>query len=192
MKIRFIFLVSMVFLVFILSAAWGQDLQSRLESSRKVVKKFAAELTYHLDQALDDGGPSKAITVCAEIAPDIAFNFSKETGWDVSRTSLKFRNPANAPDEWETRVLKDFDKRKAAGEPVSKLEYHEVVGFGEKKQFRYMKAIPTKPVCLACHGKQISEDTEKMLDAYYPEDNARGFEVGNIRGAFTIVQPMQD
>ena len=27
------------------------------------------------------------------------------------------------------------------------------------------------------------------LDALYPEDQARGFEVGNIRGAFSIVQP---
>jgi hypothetical protein len=29
----------------------------------------------------------------------------------------------------------------------------------------------------------------KTLAEFYPDDKARGFKVGDIRGAFTIVQP---
>jgi hypothetical protein len=56
---------------------------------------------------------------------------------------------------------------------------------------RYMKAIPTaaKP-CLACHGAKISPEVAAKLDDIYPEDKARGYGAGDIRGAFTIRQPM--
>ncbi|MBL6933600.1 MAG: DUF3365 domain-containing protein, partial [Rhodospirillales bacterium] len=54
-----------------------------------------------------------------------------------------------------------------------------------------MKAIPTdeKP-CLACHGGNISEEVAAKLDDLYPQDKARGYNAGDIRGAFTIRQPM--
>jgi len=34
------------------------------------------------------------------------------------------------------------------------------------------------------------EPVKAKLDTYYPADQARGFKVGDIRGAFTISQPM--
>ena len=52
-----------------------------------------------------------------------------------------------------------------------------------------MKAIGTQPVCTLCHGASIAPEGTAALDALYPEDRAREFEVGDIRGAFSIVQP---
>ncbi len=54
-----------------------------------------------------------------------------------------------------------------------------------------MKAIPTaeKP-CLACHGGKIQIKVTETLDKLYPQDQARGYKAGDIRGAFTITQPM--
>jgi hypothetical protein len=43
---------------------------------------------------------------------------------------------------------------------------------------------------MACHGKEISGSVIDTLDALYPEDEARGFGLGDIRGAFTVKQPM--
>ena len=80
--------------------------------------------------------------------------------------------------------------RKAAGEPVKKLEFGKIVTIDGKKQFRYMKAIPTGKVCLKCHGAKIDPDVEAALKQNYPRDKARGFKEGDIRGAFTIIQPM--
>ncbi|MBC8270351.1 MAG: DUF3365 domain-containing protein, partial [Rhodospirillaceae bacterium] len=165
--------------------------EARIMASRAVIKDFFGSLKGELVDALTNGGPVNAIGVCNTQAPAIADAHSKAKGWGIARTSLKLRNQANAPDEWETPVLNDFEARKAKGEDTSKMEFAEVVETGGKKEFRYMKAIPTdeKP-CLACHGGNISEEVAAKLDDLYPQDKARGYNAGDIRGAFTIRQPM--
>ena len=67
----------------------------------------------------------------------------------VARTSLKYRNPDNATDAWERKVLEQFEARKANGEDPKQITHTEVVEDGGKKTFRFMKAIPTGPVCRA-------------------------------------------
>lgn len=83
-------------------------------------------------------------------------------------------------------MLKKFDERRVAGEDPAKIEYSEVVTAGGKKTFRYMKAIPTQELCLACHGETIDKATSAKLAKLYPKDKARGFKVGDLRGAFTM------
>jgi hypothetical protein len=61
-----------------------------------------------------------------------------------------------------------------------------------RKVFRYMKAIPTDEICLNCHGGDtVKPEVAAKLAEFYPDDQARGFSVGDIRGAFTIVQPVE-
>lgn len=162
----------------------------RIQASRAAIQQFAGMLKGELQAAMKAGGPTQAISVCQERAPEIAASISKEKGWDVGRTSLKLRNPANRPDAWELAVLEKFEQRKAAGEPVKTIDYSEVVEVNGQKQFRYMKAIPTQAPCLNCHGTDLKPAVVEKLDAFYPQDKARGFSEGDIRGAFTITQPM--
>ncbi len=166
------------------------DTGKRLAQSRAVVKEFAGSLRAALKGALEEGGPPEGLTVCSQTAPSIAASHAERTGWEVGRTSLRTRNPKNAPDAWERRVMKDFDARKKAGEDPAKLEYSEVVGSGERRDFRYMKAIPTGKPCLACHGKDLAPEVEARIQSLYPDDQATGFAIGDLRGAFTITQPM--
>jgi len=139
---------------------------------------------------MQEGGPINAISVCNLSAPAIANTYSVSRGWDVGRTSLKVRNPANAPDAWERSVLESFEERKTAGEDPAKMEYHEVVRQDGVKQLRYMKAIPTAQLCLACHGESVDSITRTRLEKLYPEDQALGYKAGDIRGAFSISQPL--
>ena len=172
------------------ATACSADLEQQATDSRAVVKQFAEELKGELVAAMQSGGPIAAVGVCNSRAPQIAAQASERTGWRVGRTSLKIRNPANAPDAWERSVLEDFEKRKAAGEDPQTLEYYSVVEQDGGQQFRYMKAIPTGELCLACHGSSLQPKLAEKLDALYPQDKARGFKAGDIRGAFTIIQPM--
>jgi hypothetical protein len=109
---------------------------------------------------------------------------------NVKRTSLNVRNPQNAPDEWERAMLQQVEARRAAGEPLDTLEVYEVVGTGEAKTFRYLKAIPTEKVCIACHGEALAPVLETKLKALYPNDAARGFKEGDLRGAFSVSRPL--
>ncbi|GAB4346031.1 MAG: DUF3365 domain-containing protein [Gammaproteobacteria bacterium] len=172
------------------TSAVSGEIESRSQASRAVVKSFFGSLKGELVGAMKAGGPAHAIQVCNKKAPGIAQRISDEKGWRVARTSLKLRNPANAPDAWERRVLMQFDERKRAGEDPAKMEYAEIVDRNGEKVFRYMKAIPTAEVCTKCHGEKVAPGVEEKLAELYPTDKARGYHVGDIRGAFTITQPL--
>ena len=169
----------------------ADDFTPRVNASRAAIKGFFGELGGQLKGALKKGGPLEAIKACNTKAMGITSAHSKKNGWLIGRTSLKPRNAANTPDRWEASVLKQFDARKAAGEDPKKMEHYEVVTQNGKQLFRYMKAIPTaeKP-CLVCHGSNIKPPIAAALDKLYPQDKARGYKAGDIRGAFTITQPM--
>jgi hypothetical protein len=53
-----------------------------------------------------------------------------------------------------------------------------------------MKAIPTAAVCLVCHGETVEGALGEKIKALYPQDRATGYRLGDIRGAFTITQPL--
>lgn len=162
-----------------------------VQAGRAAAKKFGATLLDALKQAMANGGPVNAITVCHDKAAGIATEVSKNEGMTIRRTSLRPRSSANAPDAWEQSVLREFEVRKAQGEPADKLEFSAVVADANGgKTFRYMKAIPTGAVCLACHGEHISPEVEAKLKELYPNDTARGYKEGDLRGAFTIARPL--
>ena len=156
----------------------------RVGEARQIVKAFGKALVTELKQALQEGGPEQAIQVCNIRAPEITDLLSKKNEWDIGRTSLKTRNQNNNPDEWEQTVLQQFEQHKQQGEEIKTLENYEETSDG----FRYMKAIPTKGLCLTCHGSEIPEPVESLLSEFYPEDKATGFKIGDIRGAFTMMK----
>jgi hypothetical protein len=161
----------------------------RTDEARMIVKEFAGALQGELKAAMKSGGPVQAVDVCHSRAPAIAAELASEHGWQVGRTSLKRRNPGNEPDAWETAVMEKFEMRKAAGEPASQLEFTESLVVDGKEQFRYMKAIPTQAICLTCHGgDNVAPEVAAAIERYYPDDRARGFSEGDLRGAFTLVK----
>jgi len=163
----------------------------RAAESRKVTKSIAEQLKRELVQAIEAGGPESAIPVCHSAAPAITEEMAAEKGWSVGRTALKLRNPANAPDPWERAVLLKFQDKIKQGADIGELEVYETTTQDGKPVFRYMKAIPTQKPCLTCHGPNVSDSLRKTIAEFYPEDQAIGFSHGELRGAFTIVQPLQ-
>jgi hypothetical protein len=168
----------------------AQDLDAQLQASRAAIQQFAQSLQGELRAALDAGGPPQAIEICHTRAPEIARQVSRERGVEISRTSLKIRNPDNAPDAWEREVLEQFDARRAAGENPAHIEAQAIYVRGDQKEYRFMKAIPTAELCLNCHGARIQPEVEAALKRLYPRDAARGYQAGDLRGAFVVRQPM--
>ncbi|MEJ2124559.1 MAG: DUF3365 domain-containing protein, partial [Alphaproteobacteria bacterium] len=87
-------------------------------------------------------------------------------------------------------VLKEFEARKAAGEDPKEIAKAVVVEEGGQKYFRMMKAIPTREVCLKCHGENLKQPIKDALDKNYPKDLGRGFKEGDLRGAFSLKKPL--
>lgn len=185
-------LLSLVPAVFVAAAAAAQNSGGNIEEARALVKAYAENLKKELKSALESEGAAQAIEVCHLKAPDIATEMSQQSGWTVRRTSLKVRILEDAPDKWEYKILKDFEQREEAGEDPGKMEYAEVTEKEGKRYFRYMKAIPTRQICLKCHGEEIRPEVKKQLDSLYPYDQAVGFSVGDIRGAFSLAKPLEE
>ena len=155
------------------------------KEARQLVAQFAGQLKPQLKQALQSGGAAHAVDVCAETAPAIAQNLSVESGWIIRRASDKNRNPNAQADAWEQARIEAFKAAVLAGKTQG-LEYSEQTAEG----FRYAKAQLTEGLCLTCHGKQLADSTKTALKAFYPEDRAKGYELGEVRGIFSLTKPV--
>ena len=166
------------------------DKKAEVESAKKITKAFGGALKAELQKAMKAGGPINALTVCNEKAMPITAQIAKEKNAQLSRVSLKNRNPANIPNEWQTKVLNDFDKRASAGEDIAKMGFSEIVDNNGKKQLHFMKALPTGKVCLACHGADIAGNVKEKLAVLYPQDKATGYALGQVRGAVVVIKDL--
>lgn len=163
------------------------DLEPYAVKARAAVKAMGGALQTKLKEALAADGPIAAVQVCKTVAPEIAQEQSKAAGMTIRRTALKVRNPDNAPDALERKVLEDFTARLAAGADANTLEHVEEVAADGKTTVRYFKAIPTAAApCLVCHGSAVSGELKETIDKLYPSDQATGFKEGDLRGAFSV------
>jgi hypothetical protein len=169
------------------------DIARQIERARETTLILAERLRGELTAAIKSDGAASAIGLCQTISPDLTTIASDEYGFDALRTALKLRNPENAPDAWERRVLELFQAKVASGADPTKLEHHEVVTTAEgEKLFRYMRPIMTTEMCLHCHGSDIKPDVRSEITRYYPDDKAVGFKVGDLRGAFSLAQLIEE
>ncbi|MGY6276830.1 Tll0287-like domain-containing protein [Methylomonas sp. MgM2] len=168
--------------------------QAYLQESRQIAKAFTRSLGSTLKAQLESGDAVSAIGVCKYVAPALAADYSNES-LTVARVSLKNRNPVlGKPDLWETQVLQRFDREHTEAKPANTMEISEMTEEADGRWFRYMKAIPTQPMCLQCHGQtgDISPEVKTLLAEEYPDDRATGYRVGDIRGAVSIKHKLAD
>ena len=165
-------------------SAGAQD-DERLTLSRDAAAQLGQELGATLLAALGTDGPIEAIGICSVEASPIAARLSEQAGASVGRTALRIRNPDNAPDAGARDVLAAFERDLAAGATAAP-EHFETRPDGSA---RYMSAIVTQPLCVTCHGSDIAPEVAAAITERYPEDQARGFAVGELRGAFLVTWP---
>ena len=68
----------------------------QVEEMRAAANTLTARLGSKLKAEMAANGPESAIGVCKSIAPQIAADLSKQTGWKVGRAGTRVRNPGSA------------------------------------------------------------------------------------------------
>jgi len=164
--------------------------EAEVTAAKTAIKAFAGALQTELKSAMKAGGPVAAIGVCNTRAMPITETVAAEHGMHLSRVSMKNRNPANAPNDWQAAVLADFEKKRLAGGDITRLGWSETVSVNGEQEFRFMKAIPTAAICLRCHGTEMAPEVSRILADLYPEDLATGYSEGDIRGAFVVTRKL--
>ncbi len=102
----------------------------------------------------------------------------------IRRSTLKPRNPANAPDPFEQQMLEFFQSKWEQGESLVSLIQKDSAEY-----IHYFKPIILQPLCMGCHGepeRDISLSTLKKIQEKYPADKATGYKTGDLRGIWHI------
>ena len=164
------------------------SVQEKIKEARLHAKALGGALKSRLQQAVQSGGLEAGVNECQVEAAPIAQALS-QNGWEVGRTALKVRNPNNAADRWEREQLAWFSQllTKAKQDNLTPKRPIETYQYdSESGEFRYMMAIEQGQVCMACHGANVAPSVKHAILEHYPNDQATGFEFGDLRGAFTI------
>ncbi len=149
------------------------------DAGAAAVSPFKKSLKAALVSGLEQG-PVNAIAVCQLEAPKLA-DAASSGGVRVGRTSQKLRNPANAPKPWMKPLLDRYEIDPESREPIAVLVDEDTVG--------YIEPIFIQPLCVACHGETLEPELAAKLDELYPNDQARGYAAGDLRGVFWVELP---
>ena len=155
---------------------------------RTDAKNFMDSLKSILVAEIQKNGIAAAVSVCSDTAQLLTVNYGLSKGIYIKRVSLKNRNPRNAPDGFESKVLNYFRELSSVGKLNETTEFIEVVNSDGVTSVRYMKPIIVQAPCLSCHGtnEQISPEVKSIIQNKYPEDKATGYQIDDLRGAVSI------
>lgn len=134
-------------------------------------------------------GFAGGIGFCSVNAQPLTAAFAT-TGTVVKRTSVKLRNPANAPDSIEAAVFALFSQHKDSG-----LQVKPVLKSTDDGSNHYFKPIIMQAMCLHCHGekgKNIAQATWDSIQKKYPADAAFNYKEGDLRGLWHITFTKKD
>jgi hypothetical protein len=111
-----------------------------------------------------------------------AMQLSEENGWQVKQIASKYRNPAHAPDDLQSKLA------------LARFEQNpELMGFWDREIVndqagtRYYRRINVEASCLACHG--LKNNRPQFVKDNYPQDLAYSFHVGDLRGMYSVFIP---
>ncbi len=159
--------------------------KAALQLGDMIADKLMQSLGSKLKAALQAGGPEHALIVCQQLAEPSTMLVSEEfEGASIKRVSLKPRNPRNAPDGLDRKVLTGWQKQVDAGQDVPKSEMHS----RDDGTAVFYRPIVTQDVCMNCHGDPatFSQGLVERLAELYPKDKATGYGIDQLRGAFRV------
>jgi hypothetical protein len=167
------------------------DVNERAARAREIVQSFREKFKVALHANIKSDGLAGSVASYQTFTAEIMTTLAEESQFEMGRTSLRLRNPDNAPDPWEQAGLEKFAAEIKAGADPMKLEFFEITKTREGQNlFRFIKPIVMRDGCLGCHGTEVKADVKAEITKLYPDDKALGYALGEMRGAFTLVQQL--
>jgi PAS domain S-box-containing protein len=118
------------------------------------------------------------------VATQVAKRITQDSKYYVRQVSLRYRNPDNRPDDFETAQLKIF-AQKVTGETS------RVITTKGEEVFRYMLPMVAEKSCLGCHGDY--DMAPKFVRDRFPRGHySFNYRLGEVIGAVSVTIPMSD
>ena len=187
-------IIAAILVVFFALSTWINYRQQRAVTIEEAVEKsrivaFEAIRTREYLSAQLKEGQVKLSPQRYGLIPVVASNrigrlVAKDLDYRIRQVSDRYRNPQDAPDAYETKVLERFRR-----DP----ELHEaytITRVGDEPVFRYLQAFSADASCLECHGRP--QDAPAFIKKLFPpdKDRAYNYRIGEVIGAASVTIPM--
>lgn len=106
----------------------------------------------------------------------------------MKRTSLRIRNPDNAPDAADMAALQRIAETLGGDEPPPKVLFQKVETSDAQVEWRVYRPIAVTEHCLLCHGKgdALQPSVQSAVARHYPEDKAVNYSAYDWRGVIRV------
>lgn len=159
------------------------------QRGKVIVSETFSVLSSNLQSAIQQGGVSNALPFCSLAASPITAGMASKHGVAIRRVTHKPRNPANRADATELAVLNHFKAALTSTNPPPPM----VTNFTAETVTFFAPIVLNNELCLKCHGergKDILAENIAVIERLYPPDEATGFKLGELRGAWRIDIPL--
>ncbi len=187
---KFNLIMSLVLIaLFLVSATWAFKRQQSLitkiavDNARIIAKQIIETRDYM--SSVVHGEPDRNYNLVPQVvATQVANRITQGSKYYVRQVSLRYRNPGNRPDKFETVMLVKF-----SGRPVQ--EFYSVIAHKGNKVFRYMLPMVAEKSCLECHGEY--DKAPAFVRARFPRGHfSYNYSLGEVIGAVSVSIPMVD
>lgn len=163
----------------------AEIMEKVMELGKSVALDSKQTLGKNLQTALQEGGVENAIDFCNLNAMPLVDSLSKNFDATIKRVSLKVRNPEDYPTELEKQILEAYEYQWK--DSISLQANVQPIG---EDQYLFTQPIMVEnALCLTCHGKPENgflKATNDFIKSKYPNDQATGYEIGDLRGMWSI------
>ncbi len=168
------------------SSLTDEQAEKHTAEGNEIAQASFKELSNQLQSAIKVGGVQSAIGFCNAAALPITDSLSAKYNAVIKRTSLKLRNPNNAPDSLEAKMLNMYLIMSRMRNPVM---VPKILVKNEHEIQFYAPIMIKSKTCLKCHGvidDTMQEEDYHIISKLYPNDAATGYKSGDFRGMWSI------
>ncbi|GAA5520248.1 DUF3365 domain-containing protein [Aliifodinibius salicampi] len=163
------------------------DTTAVVEAAKEITTASFKTLSSNLQKAMSEGGVSNALEFCNIKAMPLTDSLASHYGIELQRASHQPRNPVNKADSLEMIAIKEYIRNIEQGRELKPVTYTRENAIIYHAPIRIQGQL-----CLSCHGSpgtDISQSDVEIIQELYPEDMATGFEIGELRGIWSIQFP---
>jgi hypothetical protein len=163
----------------------GEVMERAFNVGMMIADSAQKKLQSQLLAAIGKGGVEYAIDFCHVSATQIMQELSLNFKADIRRVSNRWRNPADAPDDFEAPILDAYEYNMENELPMEE----NVQKLGDEILVYTRPIMLASPLCLNCHGQagtEVAATALEAINARYPNDKAINHEQGDLRGIWSI------
>jgi PAS domain S-box-containing protein len=156
-------------------------IKGAVDNARIIAREIIDAREYMSSVVKDE--PSRNYNLVPQVvATQVAKKITGNTQYYVRQVSLRYRNPENRPDDYETQQLTRFKEGDVR-------EVYNVIETSKGRELRYMLPMRAEKSCLECHGSY--DRAPKFVQARFPRGHiSYNYQQGEVIGAVSVMIPM--